>query len=178
MPPKTYIWISRWEDFQHYRPRRDRGPAWIKTHTSQLSDSRYLELTDRQRSLLHDLRMMFATFRGRLTHDCAMLARQRNAQTRRDDVEALVHAGHIEVVSREVLEKRLEHFFKSRSPEVEVEEEKEKEEPTHPNPIVPTTPEEPQPFDPVDLNGLRRLGDEPARILAAAAKRNLEDEPL
>jgi hypothetical protein len=33
--PKTrgqYIWIARWGDFQHYAPRRDRGPAWIKDY--------------------------------------------------------------------------------------------------------------------------------------------------
>ena len=54
--------------------------------------------------------------------------------------------------------------------DVDVDVDKEKT-PT-PQPVVPTTP---QP----DLNGLARLGDEPARILAAAARqRALEDEPL
>jgi DNA polymerase III alpha subunit len=69
--------------------------------------------------------MMFATFRGRLTHDVPMIARQRNTQTRHDDLEALIHAGFVDVCSRETLESRLDELY-SRS-RAEKEKEKEKE---------------------------------------------------
>jgi hypothetical protein len=108
VPPDLFIWIPRWRDFQHYKPDPERGPAWIKTHTAQLADDGYLELTDRQRSLLHDLRMMFATFRGRLAYDRRRIARQRNLQTRDDDVKALVDAGLLQLVSRATLEQSLD----------------------------------------------------------------------
>jgi hypothetical protein len=132
MTDEQYVWIPRWRDFQHYKPNPDRGPAWIKTHTAQLHDDRYLGLTDRQRSLLHDLRMMFATFRGRLGYDRRRITRQRNLQTRHDDVMALVHAGLIDICSREALELRLEEFYGGSSLEVEQEEEEEKKPPTQP----------------------------------------------
>ncbi len=127
---KTYVWICRWEEFQHYPPDRNRGPAWIKDYTSQLDDERYLCLTDRQRALLRDLRDIFATMRGRLSDDCAMIARRRNAQTRRSDLEALNHAGLIEFLSREALDQALDKFYTSRArPRTrrEVEEETERE---------------------------------------------------
>jgi hypothetical protein len=113
---EQYIWISRWEDFQHYAPKRDRGPAWIKDYTAQLSDERYLRLTDRQRALLRDLRDVFATMRGRLPDDAAMITRQRNSQTRRGDLSALNRAGFIQFLSRRSLEHRLDEFYASRAP--------------------------------------------------------------
>lgn len=134
MPPEQFIWITRWRDFQHYKPNPDRGPAWIKTHTAQLADDRYLQLTDRQRALLHDLRMMFATFRGRLVYDRRMITRQRNVQTRDDDIKALTNAGLVDICSRYVLELRLEHFYTGSIPELEVE--KEEDKPPYPNPVV------------------------------------------
>lgn len=122
--PELWIWVSKWATFQHYKPDPERGPAWIKTHTAQLADDRYLQLTDRQRSLLHDLRMMFATFRGRLAYDRRMIARQRNLQTRDEDLKSLVSAGLIVILSRESLERNLEQFYSRSRAEVEVEEEK------------------------------------------------------
>jgi hypothetical protein len=149
---ERYIWISRWEEFQHYRPERDRAPAWIKDYTKQLDDDRYLELTDRQRALLRDLRDLFALKRGRLSvdvratsepqlgheratteprlsYDLAAISRRRNRQTYRADLKALKSAGFIEVLSRPTLELRLEKFYSPSSPprariEVEVEEER------------------------------------------------------
>jgi hypothetical protein len=131
---ERYIWVNRWNDFQHYKPDPKRGPAWIKNHTSQLHDERYLRLTDRQRSLLHDVRMLFATFRGRLSYSTPTLARQRGLQTRDADVKALVAAGFILILSREGLDQALEHFYKRSRAEVEVEKEEEKT--PNPNPAV------------------------------------------
>ncbi len=131
MTVDLWIWISRWDEFQHYKPERDRGPAWIKDYTKQMLDSRYLQLTDRQRALLRDMRDVFAMTAGRLPDDHAVIARHRHRQTRDADLKALNHAGFIESVSRETLENRLEKLYASRAParssEVEVEEEKDQE---------------------------------------------------
>lgn len=140
---ESWIWIRRWNDFQHYKPNPERGPAWIKNHTAQMHDERYLDLTDRQRSLLHDLRMMFATFRGRLSHDLAMISRQRNRQTRHEDVKALVDAGYITILSREGLDRALDNFYKRSRAEVEVEKEEEKP----PTPTQTSTPNGCHPFN-------------------------------
>lgn len=131
--PVQYIWIVRWRDFQHYKPNRDRGPAWIKTHTAQLHDERYLRLTNRQRGLLHDLRMVFATTRGRLPLDAPMIARARHCHTRDDDLAALNHAGLIEFVSRATLDQRLRHLYRSSIPEKELEKEQKKNPPNPPD---------------------------------------------
>jgi hypothetical protein len=130
--PNLYIWISRWEEFQHYKPDRDRPPAWIKSYTKQLSDARYLELTDRQRALLHDLRHVFAVTGRRLGRDVAAIARHRHRQTFRSDLESLNHAGFIEFISREALEKRLEKLYSTSPLEVEREREVKK------NPLTPS----------------------------------------
>lgn len=126
---ERWIWIVRWPEFQHYTPERDRAPAWIKDYPRQLDDARYLRLTDRQRALLGDLRRVFATMRGRLPDDAAMIARRRGRQTRDVDLEALSHAGLIEFCSRQVLDQRLEKLYASRArprarEEVEGEEER------------------------------------------------------
>lgn len=131
--PERWIWIARWEEFQHYTPSRERGPAWIKDYTAQLADERYLRLSDRSRALLRDLRDIFATMRGRLPDDSRMITRLRHSQTRRDDLTSLNDAGFIAILSREDLEVALEKFYTSRAParsqEKEVEEEREQTEP-------------------------------------------------
>jgi hypothetical protein len=111
-----YIWVTRWDDFQTYQKKRGRpwAPPWIRNYTAQLSDARYLDLTDRQRALLHDLRMVFAMTRGQLRHDAATIARYRHRQTRDEDLVALNHAGFIEVCSGTVLERKL-NMFRNRS---------------------------------------------------------------
>jgi hypothetical protein len=132
---ERYIWIARWNEFQHYAPARDRGPAWIKDYTAQLDDGRYLRLSDRQRALLRDIRDVFAVLRGQLPDDTRMITRRRGSQTRRVDLEALSDAGFIEFVSRPALERHLEELYASHAParsqEQEQEEEAEKEQASH-----------------------------------------------
>lgn len=124
---QEYLWICRWEQFQHYPPREDSGPAWIKAHTKQLSDDRYLDLTAAQRAVLHDLRMEFARSRGRLTSDPRRITQRLCMKVTRAQLEALNHAGFIEFVSREVLEEALERFYASRAPARSLEAEAEKD---------------------------------------------------
>jgi len=113
--PQEWVWIARWGDFQHYRPERDSGPAWIKDYTKQLRDDRYLGLTDRQRALLGDIRRIFAVAFPWLRRDVAVIARHRHQQTFRTDLDALRDAGFIEFHSRASLEKTLEAFLLARA---------------------------------------------------------------
>jgi hypothetical protein len=136
---QAYIWIVRWGDFQHYAPERDRAPAWIKNYTKQHDDERYTDLTLRRRAVLHDLRLAFARASGLLRCDTQKISGRILAQVRVDDIKALSDAGFIQLVSREVLEARLEDLYsRSRQPssprarprareEVDREEEVEKE---------------------------------------------------
>ncbi len=118
-----YIWICRWEEFQTFQKKRGKpwAPPWIKCHNAQLDDERYLDLTDRQRCLLHDLRMMFAMTRGRLRHDTRTISRHRHRQTRHADLEALNHAGFIRFCSGTVREQLWNAFWNGSNLEVEVE---------------------------------------------------------
>lgn len=126
-----YIWIVRWQDFQHYRPERDRAPAWIKTYTKQLDDHRYLELTWAQRAILHDLRSAFARSHGRLPSAPRQLSQRLAGRVTSAQLEALSHAGFIDIISRATLEQRLDSLYSSPRARIEVEGEEERE---HPNP--------------------------------------------
>lgn len=118
-----YIWIVRWADFQHYTPERDRAPAWIKTYTKQLDDDRYTDLPPRRRQLLNDLRLAFGRTSYRLSDDTRTLSRRLVTKVRRDDLDALNHAGLIEYISKATLDQRLEQLYASRAPARSKEEE-------------------------------------------------------
>lgn len=147
---ERYIWISRWEEFQHYRPERDRAPAWIKSYTKQLDDDRYLDLSSADRGLLSDLRAEFARARSRLLADRKRLSSRLGATVYQRQLDSLNRAGFIEFISRPTLEKRLEQLYSSPRARVEVEKEKEST-----SKAVPV----PRPDEPPDVNGngLREL---------------------
>lgn len=117
MTDPTYIWIVRWDDFQHYAPERDRAPAWIKAYTKQHDEDEYRTLTGTQRAVLHDLRIAFARARGKLMSDTRALSQRISLRVTSETLETLNHAGYIEIVSRPVLEQRLEAFYASRARE-------------------------------------------------------------
>ena len=101
---------------------------------------------------------------GYMVHD--YLEHQGSAETMREKRQRAGRAGGL------ARAKQNSSKGKQSKLDVDVDVDKDKDKPPNPNPVVPTTP---QP----DLNGLSLLGDEPARILAAAARqRALEDEPL
>lgn len=134
----TYIWITRWEDFQHYPPERDRAPVWLKDYTKQDDDDDYRHLTFALRGLLASLRREFArshcklrytpaesarrsrddlaTSQRRSRDDLVALTRRTGQRVRREHIEALNHAGFIELISRATLDTRLEEFYASRAP--------------------------------------------------------------
>lgn len=118
-----WIWVVRWSDFQHYTPERDRAPAWIKTYTKQLDDDRYLRLTLQQRAVLHDIRSAFARAHGRLTSEPRAVTQRIGRRVTSAQLDALSHAGFIELCSRKTLEQRLDQLYASRAPARSKEEE-------------------------------------------------------
>jgi hypothetical protein len=169
MTERQYIWITGWERFQHYTPRRDRGPAWIKDYGAQLDDERYLELTDRQRALLQDLRRIFAVMRAQLPRDTRLISRRRGRQTFRTDLEALNQAGFLTFCSRTTLDQALDQLYASRaSQEVELELELEQKPSQSQNPRPPT--HETPPAD--------ELAELVARTAAGLAGISLEEHNL
>lgn len=112
----AWIWICRWEDFQHYRPERDRAPAWIKSYTKQLDDDRYRRLSLHQRGVLDSLRIAFAQAHGKLSADTRQLSYRVGGRVAVVQLKALCDAGLIAIVSRDVLEQRLEALYNKSSP--------------------------------------------------------------
>ena len=120
MPPE-YIWVNKWDEFQTFQRKRGKpwSPPWIKTYLAQLSDERYLELTDRQRALLHDVRMVFAMTRGRTPCDHRTLSHYRQVRTYYADLVALNHAGFIDLCSGTEVERRRAAFWNRSATEEE-----------------------------------------------------------
>lgn len=115
MSERLWIWVPKWEDFQHYKPERDRPPAWIKSYTRQLDDDRFLDCSLAARGLLESVRIAFARSSGRLPSDTRGLSRRIGAKVTNAQIAALCDAGLLEVVSRPTLELRLEAFYASRA---------------------------------------------------------------
>lgn len=120
---KTYIWIARWEEFQHYKPERDRPPAFIKDYPKQLDDDRYRDLTLHLRGLLASLRQAFSKAGAKLELDRSKLSARVGATVYQRDLERLNHAGFIEFISRATLEWRLEKLYARARPRAREEEE-------------------------------------------------------
>lgn len=89
-----WIRIPNWDDFQHYK---DRDPKWIKTYCRLVSDDAYRNLTFHQRGVLHSLWMEYARANRQLRDNTATLTRQLGHRVMRRDLEALNHAGFIEL---------------------------------------------------------------------------------
>jgi hypothetical protein len=123
MSAERYIWVTRWADFQHYRPERDRAPAWLKSYTRQLDDERFLNLSMHARGVLDSVRIAFARAHGRLSTDTRQLTHRLGQRVTTVHLEGLADAGFIELVSRDVLDQRLEAFYSSPRARVEGEEE-------------------------------------------------------
>jgi hypothetical protein len=105
MTEDLYVYVVDWRRFQHYR---DRTPPWIKDYVEQLDDAEYLQLTGARRGLLQDLRRVFASARGRVRGDTRTLSRRLNLHVTSADLEALVHAGFIELLASDALAERLQ----------------------------------------------------------------------
>jgi hypothetical protein len=100
-----WIVIPNWDRFQHYKDRR---PTWIKLYPELLDDPAYLSLGIGARLLLIELWMMYANSGGQVTDSTATLTRRRNARTLREQLDALNHAGFIQLVASKPLAQRRE----------------------------------------------------------------------
>lgn len=101
MSSHGWIVIPNWDKFQHRDGFRQRVPTWIKDYTEQTHRDDYLDLTLPQRGLLADLRREYALTRGRLRCDTHALTRRLGVRVHIRTLEALVHAGFIEIVASE-----------------------------------------------------------------------------
>jgi hypothetical protein len=74
---RGYIYVVRWEDFQHRDALRSGPPMkWIKLHTALLDNPEYLDLTPAYRGLLVDLWLLTARMgNGRVSARGDLLAR-------------------------------------------------------------------------------------------------------
>lgn len=93
------IHVRNWEKFQHPDVVRgkQRGPRWIKVYTELMSDPAFLELTMHQRGVLISIWLTYATSRRQLSDNSSTLARQLGHRVLKRDLEALNHAGFIEL---------------------------------------------------------------------------------
>lgn len=118
-----WIVVPNWGDFQHYK---DRDPTWIKFYTRLMSDAEYMRLSFRLRGILGGIWLLYAASDGQvLGSSPAQLGRMIGGEeVRTRDIEALVHAGFIQLSASKPLALR----YQVASPEKEAEPEEEKEE--------------------------------------------------
>lgn len=126
---ERWIVIPNWhgengeEGLQHYR---DRDPIWIKNYRRLLVNPDYLNLTAPARALLHGLWLLYASSDGAVPEQTSYLSRALALRVSNTQLEALNHAGFIELSASKPLALR----YQRASPEREGEREKEKNPPT------------------------------------------------
>lgn len=112
MTDDRWIVIPRWDEFQHYK---NREPIWIKTFVRQLHDDNYMDLSQSQRGLLHDLRIMFAQSNGQLSEARAkrrLCGSDAEARWWRSNLEAIEQAGLLELAASRPLPQRKREIHK------------------------------------------------------------------
>lgn len=131
----AWISVRNWRRFQHYDPTK-RVPPWIKNNTDLMANDSYLSLTEHRALMLHRLWLEYASSRCELSDDTLRLSRRLGMKVTRADLEALNHAGWIDIVASKALADGYQNAS-ARAHDVEVETEKEEQ----PRPLrVPTTP--------------------------------------
>jgi hypothetical protein len=100
--PVPYISVRNWRKFQHYDPAK-RAPIFVKNYTELMADDAYLDLTEHRALMLHRLWLEYASARCRLSLDTRSLSRRLNLRVTTADIEALNHAGFIDIVASEAL---------------------------------------------------------------------------
>lgn len=122
-----YIWMNGWERFQTFQTKRGKlwTPPWIKHYTGLLDNPDYIELAPRRRAILHGLWLVMGRCPagGRLVlgSSPAKIGRIIADDTvRKRDIDALNHAGWVDLCSRTVLEQRWVAFWNCSEQEVEL----------------------------------------------------------
>lgn len=91
-----WIVIPGWEKFQHYA---DREPIWLRHYVDQLDRDEYLELSAGARSLLHDVRLLYARRRFQVPASPSWLHKMTGLRVKPSHLEELNHAGFIQLVA-------------------------------------------------------------------------------
>jgi hypothetical protein len=144
-----WIVIPRWDEFQHRDMARSTVPPWIKTYTKLMADDAYLNLTFRQRGILHGIWLEYARARRVLGASPARLGlRLGDESVRRRDLEALNHAGFISISASKPAGA---HASKVAGLEVEVEKKVLRASPENVKPRIPYSA--PPPPTPGRVNG-------------------------
>jgi hypothetical protein len=125
----SWISVRNWRKFQHYDPAK-RQPPWIKVYNELLDEDAYASLTLRQRGLLHGIWMAYARSRcGLRVARVGLMVGDDTVRIR--DIEALNHAGFIDIVASKTLaEGYHDASARAHAREVEVE--------TEEPPVLPT----------------------------------------
>ena len=113
MTNERWIVVRNWTRFQHYKGRR---PSWIKTYVELLDDVEYLRLTGIQRATLHGLWLWYAQLNGGRDGEdieptwiplrLEMINRKLGLSVKMATIEALNHAGFIDILASNPLAKR------------------------------------------------------------------------
>lgn len=135
-------WISvvGWRRFQHYDPDK-RVPPWIKNNTDLMANDDYLSLTEHRALMLHRLWLEYASSRCQLRLDLTTLGRRLGMRVTSKDIEALNHAGFINVVASKALAEGYQSASaRAHATETETETETEKEQDLKNKPSLLPTP--------------------------------------
>src|SRR4051794_32530207 len=92
-----WIVVCRWDEFQHRDMSRSSVPPWIKVYTNLLHNDSYLGLTGHQRAVLQGLWLEYASTHAHLPLTTRSLSARLRLRVMMRDIEALNHAGFIEV---------------------------------------------------------------------------------
>jgi hypothetical protein len=96
----AWIIVRNWQKYQHrdaVRGKEKGAPAWIKAYISLMHDDDFLQLTLTQRGLLISLWLEYAQSSGQIPVSTQRVSRRLHAQVQQKSLDALVHAGFIEV---------------------------------------------------------------------------------
>lgn len=152
----AWISVRNWRKFQHYDPSK-RAPIWVKNYTDLMDNDDYLELTAHQRAVLHGIWLAYAASRCQLRVNTASLSARLALRVTMRQLDALSHAGWIDIVAS----KTLADGYQDASPEVEVEKKE----------INPSLPQ-PDPKDVAPPNGVH------PDLVPATTRSGPDDLPL
>lgn len=91
-----YLQVRNWEKFQY---RTDKKLPWIRTYDAQLEDYNYTRLSDAERGLLHDVRLLANRLGNRIPNDPGWIARVTKSKSKSNayrTVPLLVSLGFLE----------------------------------------------------------------------------------
>lgn len=103
-----WIVVRNWERFQHPDTLRGEGiPPWFRVYTKLVHNPDFAGLTELERGLLLTIWVEFCASDGQLT--VRSLSKCCHGRVRTRSLDALIHAGFIQVVASRPLASRKQH---------------------------------------------------------------------